>query len=188
MDEEARNLLDEGWFAAIYRRRYEDVYKYAVRRVGPESARDVAAEVFLVLWRRSTSLEEADELAYLYGVARKVTANLLRSRRRRGALIQRVSSALAAGVAQQLDPMGAVDAAVVVRAAVAQLPARDQEALLLVEWEDVDMATGGRIAGCSAKTFAVRVHRARRRLAELLGEADRSGRALGVVGDLGGTR
>jgi DNA-directed RNA polymerase specialized sigma24 family protein len=34
----------------------------------------------------------------------------------------------------------------------------------------VDTATGAEIAGCSPSTFKVRLHRARRRLAELLAD------------------
>ncbi|HET6297018.1 MAG TPA: RNA polymerase sigma factor [Kribbella sp.] len=172
-------MRDERDFAELYRRRYPAIYAYGVRRVGPESAREVAAEVFLVLWRRRIELAEDEELPWLYGTARKVTANLLRSEKRRSALTQRVSSVIAVGVAGQLDPMGAVDAVLDVRAALGRLSPKDQEALLLVEWEGVDLAAGARITGCSPNTFKVRVHRARRKLGELL--KDQAAPAVGVL-------
>lgn len=161
-------MIDDDWFAGFYRRRYDAIFAYGVRRVGPEAARDVAAEVFMVAWRRQVMPAEDEELPWLYTTARKVTANHLRSQRRRGALLVRVSSALATGVARQLDPMSTVDAVLDVRTAVTRLPAKDQEALLLVEWEGVDQATGARITGCSVSAFKARVHRARKRLAELM--------------------
>ena len=62
-------MLDEDWFAAFYRRRYPAILAYGARRVGPEAARDLAAEVFLVVWRRSIQLTEAEELPWLYTAA-----------------------------------------------------------------------------------------------------------------------
>jgi RNA polymerase sigma-70 factor (ECF subfamily) len=44
------------------------------------------------------------------------------------------------------------------------LPAKDREALQLVEWEHLDLDAAARAPGCSAVTFRVRLHRARRRL------------------------
>jgi RNA polymerase sigma-70 factor (ECF subfamily) len=44
------------------------------------------------------------------------------------------------------------------------LPAKDREALQLVEWEHLDISTAAQVVGCSAATFRVRLHRARRRL------------------------
>ena len=164
-------MRDETWFVELYERRYPAVLAYGVRRVGPEQAREVAAEVFLVVWRRKFDLTEDEELPWLYGIARKVTANLLRSEQRRWALTQRASSAIAIGVAARLDPMSSVDSVIDVRAALGSLSPADQEALLLVEWEGVDHAAGGKITGCSANTFKVRVHRARQRLAAALAPA-----------------
>lgn len=86
-------------------------------------------------------------------------------------MTQRASSAIAIGVAAQLDPMSSVDSVIDVRAALGSLSPADQEALLLVEWEGVDHAAGGKITGCSANTFKVRVHRARQRLAAALAPA-----------------
>jgi RNA polymerase sigma-70 factor (ECF subfamily) len=57
-----------------------------------------------------------------------------------------------------------------VLAALATLPANDQEALRLTEWEELDQATAARVAGCSTTAFKVRLHRARRRLARALNE------------------
>jgi RNA polymerase sigma-70 factor (ECF subfamily) len=163
-------MVDEDRFAAFYRRRYRAIHAYGVRRVGPEAAPDLAAEVFLIAWRRRIHLPEPDELPWLYTTARKVAANQLRSRNRRTALLQRVASVLATGVAEQLDPMDAVGAGVDVRAALARLAPKDQEALLLVEWEGLDQATAAEVVGCRVGTFKVRLHRARNRLAEAFGE------------------
>ncbi|MGI8696818.1 MAG: RNA polymerase sigma factor, partial [Mycobacteriales bacterium] len=39
-------------FTSLYERHYDDVLRYARRRVDEQTARDVAAETFLVAWRR----------------------------------------------------------------------------------------------------------------------------------------
>jgi len=48
--------------------------------------------------------------------------------------------------------------------ALARLDERDQEVLMLVTWDGLDRARAAAVLGCSEKTFAVRLHRARRRL------------------------
>lgn len=164
-------MRNEIWFVDLYERRYRAVLAYGVRRVGAEQGREVASETFLLAWRKGPELTEDEELPWLYATARRVTANLLRAERRRFALDLRASSVLAAGVQRQLDPMNSVDAVLDVRTALAALSPADQEALLLVEWEGVDHATGARITRCSPNTFKVRVHRARQRLAAALGAA-----------------
>jgi RNA polymerase sigma factor (sigma-70 family) len=49
-------------------------------------------------------------------------------------------------------------------AALALLSERDQEVLVLVAWDGLDRAQAAEVLGISAGAFAVRLHRARRRL------------------------
>lgn len=55
-----------------------------------------------------------------------------------------------------------------VRSALEKLGSRDREALLLVAVGEVDTATASAVLGIGRSAFKMRVHRARRRLAELL--------------------
>ena len=57
-----------------------------------------------------------------------------------------------------------------IHAAFRRLSERDREALALVAWEGLDHAAAARALGCSRAAFAVRIHRARRRLAASLAE------------------
>lgn len=57
--------------------------------------------------------------------------------------------------------------------ALARLGERDREVLLLVAWEDLDPASAAAALGCSRATFAVRLHRARRRLAMAMAQTER---------------
>src|SRR6185437_16449529 len=120
------------------------------------------------------AVPDRQPLPWLYVTARQCLANELRKRERR----QRLDTALQieAGAAARdvrAGPADSADAAtgqLDVLAALATLPANDQEALRLTEWEDLDHAAAARAAGCSAAAFKVRLHRARRRLARALDE------------------
>jgi DNA-directed RNA polymerase specialized sigma24 family protein len=149
-------VRDETWFVELYERRYPAVLAYGVRRIGSEQAREVAAEVFLVVWRRKFDLTEDEELPWLYGIARKVTANLLRSEQRRWAMTQRASSVIATGVAAQLDPMSSVDSVIDVRAALLTLLANEKD--VKADGEVIDRS--GRRG--SASPFSVTVAACRR--------------------------
>lgn len=53
------------------------VHAFATHRVGPDSARDVVSETFLVAWRRFDTVPDR-ALPWLLGTARKVISNALR--------------------------------------------------------------------------------------------------------------
>jgi RNA polymerase sigma-70 factor (ECF subfamily) len=163
-------------FKAMYDAHYPAVLRYAARRVGAEAARDIAAETFLIAWRRLDRVPPGQPLPWLYATARKCLANELRRRDRRDRLDSRIRSE--AGRGQQLagpEPGEQVADRLTVLAALAALRPDDQEALRLIEWEQLDVAAAAQVMGCSAATFRVRLHRARRRLARALGEADEPG-------------
>jgi RNA polymerase sigma-70 factor (ECF subfamily) len=169
-----RDLDHRDRFQALYEQHYAAVLRYAARRVGVEAAADVAAETFLTAWRRLDAVPSLEPLPWLYATARWCLANELRSRDRRERLDARMR-AQAQGVAHQ-ELAESVATRLDVLAALATLSARDQEALRLTEWEQLDEATAARVTGCSATAFKVRVHRARRRLARAIDrQAARSG-------------
>lgn len=156
IDEEAR-------FEAQFRRFAGHVQAYALRRAGAEVAQDVTAETFLIAWRRRAQAPN-EPLPWLYGIARGVLANERRAANRRGALLGRIAR-------ERQPSAGGIDDHEVL-AAVARLSARDRELLLLTAWEGLSVGEAAQALGCSAATLAVRLHRARRRLARALGEAD----------------
>jgi DNA-directed RNA polymerase specialized sigma24 family protein len=73
--------LDEDEFAAVYAKTYRSLLGYALRRChSPDDAADVVAETFTIAWRRAADLPAGDEARlWLYGVARRVLANHLRT-------------------------------------------------------------------------------------------------------------
>jgi RNA polymerase sigma factor (sigma-70 family) len=157
---------DRERFERIYRENFRPVLRFAAARIDPERAKDVAAETFLVAWRRLHEIPD-EPRAWLLGVARKVIAGQFRSEARRGALAERLQSA---GVrdGSTADLAGALAERDEVLAAFAALGERDREALRLAAWDELDTATAAETLQITRLAFAVRLHRARRRLRRAL--------------------
>jgi RNA polymerase sigma factor (sigma-70 family) len=153
-------------FEELFRQHYAAVRAYALRRIPRDLAQDVVSETFLVAWRRLDDVP-ADALPWLYGVARRVLANQRRSANRSTALERRVA-ATATAVAGSVDPAEGVGEGEILRAALARLSERDRDALILVAWDGLSGARAAQAAGCTRAAFAVRLHRARARLAREL--------------------
>lgn len=163
-------------FKAMYDAHYPAVLRYAARRVGAEAARDIAAETFLTAWRRLDRVPAGQALPWLYATARKCLANELRRRDRRERLDLRIrAEAMRGQDVAGPEPSDRVADRLTVLAALGSLRPDDQEALRLIEWEQLDHAAAAQVMGCSAATFRVRLHRARRRLARALAAAGESG-------------
>lgn len=149
-------------FAALYEATYGAIHAYGSRRAGPDAADEIAAETFLVAWRRFDVIP-TEPLPWLYGVARNVLARYLtshgRRQRTRDALIAERPRSAANGDGED-DPA--------LWEAWEQLRPADREVLALVAWEELAVADAARVLGCSAPVFSVRLHRARRRLEGLL--------------------
>jgi RNA polymerase sigma-70 factor (ECF subfamily) len=148
-------------FEALYRAHAGAVRGYSLRRTGAAAADDVVAEVFLVAWRRLDDVP-SDPLPWLLGVGRRVLANRRRAETRQAALRERLTSSAPALEWVSADPDDSV------LSALAALAPDDREALLLVAWEGLEPARAARVLGIRPGTFAMRLHRARRRLARAL--------------------
>jgi RNA polymerase sigma factor (sigma-70 family) len=151
----------ESEFVALYERHYPSVLAYARRRADESVARDVAAETFLVAWRR---LDEALErgLPWLYRTAALQLRNTQRAQRRQERTAGRLAGLAAAP--PQADPAAELAERQSLAEALARLPEGERELLRLVVWEQLDLRTAAAVAGCSPGAAAVRLHRARRRL------------------------
>ncbi len=168
-------------FDRLYDACYENVRRYAWRRA-PGLADDVVAETFLVAWRRLDDIPE-EPLPWLIGVARNVLLNMRRAERRQEQREARV---------QQLDPGGeerafadVVGEFSALRASLEALPERDREILFLSAWEEFDPAAIAAIMGCTRANVALRLFRARKRLAAAVA-AGSAGPACSAPPDAGG--
>ncbi len=147
-------------FERVYRDHHSAVRAYVLRRAEPELAQDALSETFLAAWRRLDELP-GDPLPWLLATARRTLSNQRRSVRRLGGLRERIAARATAEVS---DPAEQVAEAELVRRALATLSESDREVLMLVAWDGLDPARAAVVAGCSRATFAVRLHRARKRL------------------------
>lgn len=177
----------EADFRQLYASSYGDVLRFVQRRCHPSHAEDVAAEVFLVAWRRYADLPaDADgRRAWLFGVAHKTLANARRGQARREALavrIQDVSTGVDPGthpdlVATRLD----------LHRAWQHLSPLHQETLSLAIWDGLSSEQAGELLGISATAYRLRLSRARRALRTQMTTSDlapaATGRAL-PEGDL----
>jgi RNA polymerase sigma-70 factor, ECF subfamily len=163
---------DQERFERLYRQHFRAVLRYALARLEPERAKDAAAETFLIAWRRLDDVP-AEPAAWLFGVARKVVAGQVRGDTRRAALTAQLDGAARqqAGTAWP-DPADQVAQRDSALAALARLGEADREVLRLVAWDGLSAEVAAAALGVSRPRFAVRLHRARRRLAAELASED----------------
>src|SRR5207245_2901601 len=101
---------------------------YALRRTRePELAEDAVSETFFTAWRKLDEVPD-DALPWLYAVARRALANARRSRRRRQALVSRLTHEMRYALAQHTDPAEALE----MSEALERLTDEDREILMLV--------------------------------------------------------
>jgi DNA-directed RNA polymerase specialized sigma24 family protein len=137
------------------------VRAYALRRIDGASAEDTVMEVFVIACRRLDQVP-AEPLPWLLACARRVLANQRRGADRQRALAGRLAVAAAPGLSE--CELGGDS----LLRALAELSERDREVLLLIAWEGLGPAQAAAALECSRATLAVRLHRARRRLAAAL--------------------
>lgn len=158
---------DQERFELLYAAHYDRVLAYTLCRANVDVARDVTAETFLVAWRRLGDVPD-DPLPWLIGVARRCVADQHRSTGRRDALTVRLRQGTQGPTAWDDDPADAAAERDQMTMAMRRLSPFDRELLRLVAWDGLSSTQAAQSLGCSRATFAVRLHRARRRLVEAL--------------------
>jgi RNA polymerase sigma-70 factor (ECF subfamily) len=154
----------DGRFGELARNHYAAVVAYARRRLSDwHTAEDLAAETFVVAWRRLDDVPP-EPRPWLYAVARGLLLNEYRrlSRWRRA---DREADDLPDPNA---DPAAGVAGADRVRRALAGLREPDRELLMLIGWEQISVAEAAKVLNLSPARLSVRLHRARARLARRL--------------------
>jgi len=136
---------------------------YALRRTDPDEADDVVAETFLIAWRRFDDIP-ANAGPWLLGVARRVLSNRRRSDRR----VLSLSNRLAERERRKPSAPDDSDLRLTIEAGLERLPEKEREAIRLLAWEGLSTGEAAVVLGCTRATLAVRMHRARRRLADII--------------------
>ncbi|MEO8477781.1 MAG: sigma-70 family RNA polymerase sigma factor [Actinomycetota bacterium] len=152
-------MTDEGQsrdarFEELYGALFQRVLAYARRRVGPELAKDIAAETFTVVWAKLDAVPE-EAAPWIFATARNITLAKRRGETRWAPTVLRdvdeVIEDHAETVAQVLD-------------ALALMTEPDRELLMLICWDGLTPNEAAKVLGCSRTALGVRVFRARRRL------------------------
>jgi RNA polymerase sigma-70 factor (ECF subfamily) len=135
---EGATVAGGGLFERIFARQYPRVHRVLSGLVGPDEADDAAQEVFLRLYH-SPMLDKPDEqiAAWLYRVAVNTAYNLLRSRRRQAAHLQRAGqlarpeAAIGEAALNPAQSVADAEQAALVRAALDRLSPNHRAVLAL---------------------------------------------------------
>ncbi|MCA1219231.1 RNA polymerase sigma factor [Streptomyces sp. 8L] len=158
----------EAQFTELYRANYEDVLRFVRRRAHPMNVDDIVGETFLAAWRRRREIPE-NPRPWLFGAARNVMLNADRSMRRQSALVVHIQLAAEAGGHEPaVDATARVDSRIDLVSAWQSLTPADGEVLALHVWEGLNARDAATVLGCTRAAYAMRLTRAKRRLASRL--------------------
>ena len=152
----------EEFFDKEYRRLGKAVYLLTGDRSEAEDVTQEAMSRAYERWERVSSMDSP--AGYVYRSA----LNIYRKRLRRpGPINPEISPA-----AGTPDPAVEVEARDEILRALSGLPAKQREALVLVEWLGLDSAEAGRVLSIDAASVRGRIHRARTAIRDRLGVPD----------------
>ncbi|MFG2072063.1 RNA polymerase sigma factor [Nonomuraea maritima] len=170
------SLTEPEAFAELFDRYSAMLYRYVAKRLGPDHAEDLVGETFLIAFsrRRSYDLTFTDARPWLFGILTKLVSRHHRKEaaRYRALLRAPVDSA----VESPADRVAAGVSAQAVRAdlagALAALPAKDRDVLLLIAWGDLTYEEVAQALGIPVGTVRSRLNRGRRKVRAALGDTN----------------
>jgi RNA polymerase sigma factor (sigma-70 family) len=164
-------------FGDLFDRHATTMFRYFVRRVGPDDADSLLGELFRIAFenREGFDTERAEARPWLYGIASNLLARHRQGEARRlEATARSVNTSVTAS-----DPFSEVDARLDasrlwadVAAAIATLPQGERNTLLLFAWEGMPYDQIATALDVPVGTVRSRLNRARGRLRELVGESE----------------
>ena len=147
----------------MYEESYSDLLRYVRRRGHPSVVEDVVAETFAIAWKKRRTLPP-EPRGWLFLTASNVLKNAHRGQARQlGIAIRSYKPDVGPDLDSDLDLIAAWRA----------LSRIDQEVLALHLWEGLSDREGAQVLRCTRSAYAMRLTRAKHRLAN-------SVRALGL--------
>jgi RNA polymerase sigma-70 factor (ECF subfamily) len=160
----------EAAFIELYRRRRDDVYRFAYALTRSRTfAQDATQEVFLQVLENAGRFDpgKGTARAWLFGCARHVVIDRLRVESRRS------EEATEPTTASEHELHVLTEQRLVrLHAAIARLPFEYREALVLCELAELPYAEAAAVLACPVGTVRSRLHRARRLLTAALRAAE----------------
>jgi RNA polymerase sigma-70 factor (ECF subfamily) len=171
----ARSVREPDRFAEIYDRYFGEVYRYVAGRLGRDVADDLAAETFLVAFRKRDRFDpgRGNVRPWLYGIATTLVGQHRREETRRYRALARAGRRVldtAEGYDDRIvDAVTAERATRHLAAALAHLRRGDRDVLLLVAISDLSHHEVALALDIPYGTVGSRLSRARRELRMALG-------------------
>ncbi len=162
-------------FGIIFDRHFATIHRYLERRIGRDGADELAGDVFLTAFAQRDRFRPLHEsaLPWLYGLASNLLLKHWRSERRHLHSLSRFGDERGMHVAQLDEIHDRLTARAVhtrLLEALASLPPRDRDVVVLVAWEDFSYDEVAFALDIPIGTVRSRLNRARRLLRELLAE------------------
>ncbi|MEV6150832.1 sigma-70 family RNA polymerase sigma factor [Nonomuraea sp. NPDC052129] len=170
------SLTDPEVFAELFDRYSAMLYRYVSKRLGPEPAEDIVGETFLVAFSRRKSYDPSypDARPWLFGILTKLVSRHHRTEAARYRALQRAP--VDADVESPADRVAAGVTAQASRpelaSALAALPAKDRDVLLLIAWGDLTYDEVAQALGIPIGTVRSRLNRGRRKVRAALGDTN----------------
>lgn len=169
----ASSITHPDHFGVVFDRHYDDVRRFAWRRLGPAHADDIAAEVFARAFDRRSAFDPGatDARPWLFGIASNLMRMHARGEKRK----------LRAYARSGVDPFEDFSPAATERAsadagrkellgALASLKRVDREVVLLFAWAELTTQEIADALMIPHATVRTKLARARKRLADELGD------------------
>lgn len=162
-------------FGELFDRHATTLFRYFVRRVGPDDADSLLGELFRIAFekREGFDTDRAEARPWLYGIASNLLARHRQGEARRLDATARLVNTPPTAPDLFSDVDARLDATRLwadVAAAIATLPQGERDALLLFAWEGMPYDQIAAALDVPVGTVPSRLNRARGRLRELVGE------------------
>jgi RNA polymerase sigma-70 factor, ECF subfamily len=169
----ARAASEPELFGVLFDRHFATIHRYLERRIGADGADELAGDVFRIAFeqrRRFRPLHES-ALPWLYGLATNLMLKRWRSERRHLRALARMDAESGIVAFEGLDErIDARSARAALLDALASLPRRDRDIVVLIAWEELSYDEAAAALEIPVGTVRSRLNRARRTLRELLGD------------------
>ena len=168
---------DREAFAALYRRRRADVYRFALLVCGSAAvADDVTQDVFMAVIHHAARYrpDRSSVVPWLFGIARNYVRRS-HQRLQRTVSLPDAESAQPKELAVEPDPLAGLARQrhrAVLRRAILELPVKYREAIVLCDLQELSYADAAAAIGCAIGTVRSRLHRGRALLAARLRGTD----------------
>jgi RNA polymerase sigma-70 factor (ECF subfamily) len=152
-------------FEQLFNDNFTAVERYINHRFPDIDTADVVSTTFTTLWRKLDDCPQDAARGWLFGIARNTARNTSRARRRRAAA-ETTAPTHTKLAAELHDVSVPADTAARIVSALEQLNGTDREIVELAAFHGLTGCDLGAALGVSNNVANVRLHRARRRLAE----------------------